>query len=122
MGFLHSNMVDSPMGIALLGSNRNRVGSSGRGRCSCSSLMCTSAWNGASIGIMSLFSRVEAPTISKQWVLGSLGPLHILTSNSRGFKIVGVMNLLTLWCRESLTNRLRPLLRLQLSRMEHISS
>jgi hypothetical protein len=30
LGFLHSNMVDSPMSIILLGSNRNRVGSTGR--------------------------------------------------------------------------------------------
>jgi hypothetical protein len=27
LGFLHSNMVDSPMSIVLLGSNRDRVGS-----------------------------------------------------------------------------------------------
>jgi hypothetical protein len=28
-------MVDSPTNIVLLGSNKNRVGSTGRGRCSC---------------------------------------------------------------------------------------
>jgi hypothetical protein len=31
------------MGVVLLGSNRNRVGSTGRGRCSCSGLVTTSA-------------------------------------------------------------------------------
>jgi hypothetical protein len=35
MGFLYSNMVDLSMNIVLLGSNRNIVGSMGRGRCSC---------------------------------------------------------------------------------------
>jgi hypothetical protein len=33
--FLHINMIDSPMGVVLLGSSRNRVGSLGRNRCSC---------------------------------------------------------------------------------------
>jgi hypothetical protein len=37
--FFHSHMIDSPTGIVLLGSNRNRVGSTGRGRCSCSGLI-----------------------------------------------------------------------------------
>jgi hypothetical protein len=37
LGFLHSNMVDSPMSIVLLGSNKNKVGSMGgcRARHSC---------------------------------------------------------------------------------------
>jgi hypothetical protein len=30
LGFLHSNMVDSSTSIILLGSNKNRVGSTGR--------------------------------------------------------------------------------------------
>jgi hypothetical protein len=41
--FFHGHMIDSPMGLVLLGSNRNRVGSTGRGRCSYSGLIGTSA-------------------------------------------------------------------------------
>jgi hypothetical protein len=41
--FFHGHMIDSPMGVVLLGSNRNRVGSTGRGRCSYSELIDTSA-------------------------------------------------------------------------------
>jgi hypothetical protein len=37
--FFHSHMIDSPMGIVLLGSNGNRVGSTGRGRHSYSRLI-----------------------------------------------------------------------------------
>jgi hypothetical protein len=33
--FFHDNMVDFPTSIVLLGSNRNKVGSTGRGRGSC---------------------------------------------------------------------------------------
>jgi hypothetical protein len=57
-------MIDSPTGVVLLGSNRNRVGSMGRGRCSYSRLIDKSAWIGASIGIMSLFTTAIAPTAS----------------------------------------------------------
>jgi hypothetical protein len=32
LGFLHNNMVDSPTNIVLLGSNRNRVGSTSGGK------------------------------------------------------------------------------------------
>jgi hypothetical protein len=46
-------MIDSPMGIVLLDSNRNRVGSTGRSRCSYSRLIDSSAWIGASISVMS---------------------------------------------------------------------
>jgi hypothetical protein len=91
LGFLHSNMVDSPMSIVLLGSNQNGIGSTGRGRCSYSGLISTNAWIGASIGIMSLFTTVEAPTISLSQVLGSLGPLNILTSSSKSLEIVGAL-------------------------------
>jgi hypothetical protein len=78
-------MVDSLTCIVLLGSNRNRVGSTGMGRCSCScsGLISMSARIGASVGTVSLFTTVEAPMISLQQVLGSLGPLNILTSSSR---------------------------------------
>jgi hypothetical protein len=69
-------MIDSPTGVVLLDSNRNRVDSMGRGRCSYSRLIDTSAWIGASIGIMSLFTTVIAPTVSLLRVLGSLGSLN----------------------------------------------
>jgi hypothetical protein len=71
-------MVDSPMSIILLGSNRNKVGSMGRGRCSYSGLVRTSAWIGASVGLMSLLPIVQAPTINLQQILDSFGPLNIL--------------------------------------------
>jgi hypothetical protein len=89
-------MVDSLMSIVLLGSNQNRIGSMCRGRCSYSGLISTSAQIGASVGIMSLFTTVEAPTISLRQVLGSLGPLNILTSSSRRLEFVGALNHLTL--------------------------
>jgi hypothetical protein len=93
-------MIDSPMGVVLLDSNKNRVGSTGRGRCSYSRLIDTSAWIGASIGIMSLFSTVIAPTVSLLWVLGSLGSLNTLILSSRSVEVVGALNHLTLWGRE----------------------
>jgi hypothetical protein len=51
-------MIDSTMDVVLLGSNRKRVGSMGRGRCSYSRLIDTSVWIGASISVMSLFTTV----------------------------------------------------------------
>jgi hypothetical protein len=87
--FFHNHMIDSPTGIVLLGSNRNKVGSMGRGRCSCSGLISMSARIGASVGVMSLFTRVVATTISLLWVLGSLGPLNTLIPSSRSVEIVG---------------------------------
>jgi hypothetical protein len=54
--FFDSHMIDSPTGVVLLGSNRNKVGSTGRGRCSYSRLIDTSAWIGASIGVVLLGS------------------------------------------------------------------
>jgi hypothetical protein len=115
-------MVDSLMSIVLLGSNRNRVGSTSGGRCSSSSLTGTGAWIGASDGVMSLVSTVVAPTISLQWVLGRLGPLSTLIPNSRSLEIVGALNHLTLRGGKSLSSCLRPWLKLWLSRMEHRSS
>jgi hypothetical protein len=82
-------MIDSPMGVVLLCSNRNRVGTTGRGRCSYSRLTDTSAQIGASIGVMSLFTTAIAPTVSLLQVLGSLGPLNTLIPNSRGLEVVG---------------------------------
>jgi hypothetical protein len=110
-------MIDSPTVVVLLGSNRNRVGSMGRGRCSYSRLIGTSARIGASVDIMSLFTTVVAPTISLLWVLSSLGPLNTLIPSSRSLEIVGTLNHLTLWGRESLSSCVRPWLKLQLSKM-----
>jgi hypothetical protein len=115
-------MIDSPTGVVLLGSNRSRVGSRGRGRCSYSRLIDTSAWIGASIGVMSLFTTVIAPTISLLWVLASLGSLNTLIPSSRSLEVVRALNHLTLWGRESLSSYLRPWLKLQLNQMEHRSS
>jgi hypothetical protein len=112
-------MIDSPMGVVLLDSNRNKVGSTGRGWCSYSRLIDTSAWIGASIDIMSLFTIVIPPTVSLLWVLGSLGSLYTLIPSSRSLEVVGALNHLTLWDRESLSSCLRPWLKLRLSRMEH---
>jgi hypothetical protein len=115
-------MIDSPMGIVLLGSNRNRVGSTGRGSCNYCGLIGMSARIGASVGIMSLFSTIVAPTISLLQVLGSLGSLNTLIPSSRSLEIVGALNHLMLQCRESLSSCLWPWLILRLSRTEHRSS
>jgi hypothetical protein len=93
-------MIDSPTGIVLFGRNRNRIGSTGRGRCSYSRLIDTSAWIGASIGIMSLFTAVIAPTVSLLRLLGSLGSLNTLISSSRSLEIIGALNHLMLWGRD----------------------
>jgi hypothetical protein len=115
-------MVDYSMSIVLLGGNRNRIASAGRGWCSCSRQISMSARIEASVGKMSLLSTVEASMISKQQILSSLGPLHILTPSSWGVEIVGALNHMTLWGRKSMSSRLRSLLRLQLKRTEHMSS
>jgi hypothetical protein len=115
-------MIDSPTGVVLLGSNRNKVGSTGRGRCSYSGLIGMSTQIGASVGIMSLFTTIAAPTISLLRVLGSLGPLNTLIPSSRILEIVGAMNHLTLRGRESLSSGMWPWLKLRLNRMEHMSS
>jgi hypothetical protein len=115
-------MIDSPTGVVLLGSNRNRVGSMGRGRCSYSRLIDTSAWIGASIGVMSLFTTAIAPTVSLLRVLGSLGSLNTLIPSNRSLEVVRALNHLTLWGRESLSSDLWPCQKLRLSWMEHRSS
>jgi hypothetical protein len=97
-------MVDSPTSIVLLGSNRNKIVSTGRGKCSCRGLISISARIRASVGIMSLFTTVEAPMISLRQVLGSLGPLNILTFSSMSLEIVGALNHLVLCSRESLSS------------------
>jgi hypothetical protein len=96
-------MIDSPMSVVLLGSNRNIVGSTGRGRCSYSRLIDMSAWIGASIDVMSLFTIVIAPTVSLLRVLGSLGSLNTLIPSNRSLEVVGALNHLTLRGRESLS-------------------
>jgi hypothetical protein len=105
-------MIDSPMGIVLLGSNRNRVGSTGRGRCSYSGLIDMSARIEALIGVMFLFTTVIAPTISLLQVLGSLGSLNTLIPSSRSLEVVGALNHLALWGRDSLSSCLWPWLKL----------
>jgi hypothetical protein len=114
-------MVNSPMGIVLLSSNRNIVGSTSGGRCSSSSLISTGVRVGASVGIMSLVSTVVAPTICLKWVLGGLGPLNTLISSGRSLEIVGALNHLMLRGGKSWSSCLRPWLKLRLSRMEHMS-
>jgi hypothetical protein len=94
----------------------------GRGRCSYSWLIDMSVWIGASIGVMSLFTIVIAPTVSLLRVLGSLGSLNTLIPSSRSLEVVGALNHLTLWGRESLSSCLWPVLKLWLSRIEHRSS
>jgi hypothetical protein len=120
--FFHSHMIDSPTGVVLLGSNRNRIGSMGRGKCCYSRLIDTSAWIGASIGVMSLFTTAIVPTVSLLQVSGSLGSLNTLIPSSRSLEVVGALNYLTLRGRESLSSGLRPWQKLRLSRMEHRSS
>jgi hypothetical protein len=71
---------------------------------------------------MSLFTTTIAPMVSLLWVLGSLGPLNTLIPSSRGLEIVGALNHLMLWGRESLSSYLQPWQKLQLSRMEHRSN
>jgi hypothetical protein len=114
-------MIDSSTGVVLLGSNKNRVGSTDRDRCSCSRLISMSARIGASVGIISLFTTIVAPTTSLLRVLGSFGPLNTLIPSSRSPDIVGTLNHLMLRGRESLSSCMRPWLKLRLSRMEHRS-
>jgi hypothetical protein len=89
-------MIDSPTGVGLLGSNSNRVGSMGKGRCSYSRLTNMSERIGASIGVMSLFTTAIASTVSLLRVLGSLGPLNTLIPSNRSLEVVGALNHLTL--------------------------
>jgi peroxiredoxin len=97
-------MVDSPMSIVLSSSNRNRVGSMGRVRCSCSRPIRAWAQIGASIGKMTFLSISTTLPFSLHWVMTSLGPLNILTSSSRSLEIVGALNDLTLQSRQSLSS------------------
>jgi hypothetical protein len=51
---------------------------------------------GASVGVMSLLSRVVAPMISLLRVLGRLSPLNTLILSNKSLEIVGALNHLTL--------------------------
>jgi hypothetical protein len=93
--------------IVLLGSNRNRVGSTCR--CSC---LGTSAWVGALIGKMTLLATGIALSFRLHWVLSAIGPLNILIPSSRSLEIVGALNNLTLRGREPLSSWQRPRLKL----------
>jgi hypothetical protein len=85
-------MVDSPMSIVMLGSNRNRVGSMSGCRCRCSCLRRAGTWIGALVGIVTSFSTSIALNFTRCWVLSSLGPLNILISSSMGLEIVVALN------------------------------
>jgi hypothetical protein len=50
LGFLHYNMIDLPVNIVLLGSNRNKNSSTGRRRGGHSCLRRAGAWIGALVG------------------------------------------------------------------------
>jgi hypothetical protein len=56
-------MVDLPVNIVLLGSNKNRTGSTCRGRCSYSSLISTGAWIGASVSEMTRVPTSKTPPV-----------------------------------------------------------
>jgi hypothetical protein len=71
---------------------------------------------------MSPFTTAIAPMVSLLLVLGSLGPLNTLIPSSKDLEVVGALNHLTLWGRESLCSYLRPWQKQQLSRTEHRSS
>jgi hypothetical protein len=102
-------MVDSPSIIVLLGGNRNRMGSTGRGRCRL--LKRASAQIGALVGKMTFLATCTTLSFSRQLILSNLGPLNILISSSRGLEIVEAMNHLTLRGSKSLTSWLRSQLK-----------
>jgi hypothetical protein len=115
-------MVDSPMSIVLLGSNRNRIDSTGRCRGRYNYLRRAGERIGALVGkVTSLPSSIALP-FTLQWVLSSLCPLNTLIPNSRGLEIIGALNHMTLRGRKSLSSCMRLRLKLQLSRTEHRSS
>jgi hypothetical protein len=95
-------MVDSPMSIVLLGSNRSRIGSMGTSRCRL--LRRASAWIGALVGKKTFLTIGMALLFSQHWVLSNLGPLNILISSSRGLEIVGALNYLMLRGGKSLSS------------------
>jgi hypothetical protein len=94
-------MIDSSSSIVMLGGNKNRVGSTGWGRCKL--LKRVSVRIGALVGKMTFLATRIALPFSRRWVLSSLDPLNIFISSSRSLEIVGALNHLMLWGRESLT-------------------
>jgi hypothetical protein len=62
LGFLHCNMIDPPMNIVLLGSNRNRISSTSRRRGGHSCLRRVGVWIGALVGkVTSLPTSIALP-------------------------------------------------------------
>jgi hypothetical protein len=97
-------MVDSSTCIVLLDSNINIIGSTGRCRCRYNCLRRAGARIEALGGIVTSFTTSIALLFSRRWVLSSLGPLNILIPSSRNLEIVGTLNHLTFWGRESLSS------------------
>jgi hypothetical protein len=64
--FFHGNMVDYPMSVVLLGSNMNRVGSTGRDGCSCNWWGDVWARVQESVSEMTLLSTSKAPPFNLQ--------------------------------------------------------
>jgi uncharacterized protein YqgC (DUF456 family) len=115
-------MIDPPVNIVLLGSNKNRISSMGRRRGGHSCLRRAGARIGALVGkVTSLPTSIVLP-FTLYWVLSYLSPLNILIPYDRGLEIVGALIHLTLWARKSLSSCLWLWLKLRLSRMEHGSS
>jgi hypothetical protein len=87
--FFHGNMVDSPTSVVLLSSNRNRVGSTGRGRCSYNWWVDVWARVGASVSEMTILLTSKTCPFSLQQVRSNLGYLSILIPSSRDLGNVG---------------------------------
>jgi hypothetical protein len=66
---------------------------------------------------MSLFTIFVAHMVSLLQVLGSLGPLNTLIPSTRSLEIIGALNHLMLWGRESLSSCLWSGLKLRLPMM-----
>jgi hypothetical protein len=62
LGFLHCDMIDLPVDVVLLGSNRYRISSTGRRRGGHSRLRRVGAWIGALVGkVTSLPTSIALP-------------------------------------------------------------
>jgi hypothetical protein len=73
MGLLHSNMVDLPANMVLLGSNRNRIGSTGR------------AQIGASVSEMTLLPHKQNTSVQPTTSLKQLGSSEYSDFQQQGF-------------------------------------
>jgi hypothetical protein len=116
LSFCHSHLVDSSDGKVLLGSHRNRVG--------------TSVWRcvgfrhrigvqmrfGVHMSIMALLSAIETSPLS--WILRGvwsyLQPLYVLLASSRSLKITRVLDHMMLQSYIALLGLMGPLLELLL--------